>query len=468
MAGSLGILLLAAATITAKPAPAFAGVADRPRPGIARNAWDEDVEAKRALDARGAFFVGTDVVLWYPKDSLSSDQAARIAARLDRGIRAAKQRIGKPDWQVEGDRRVHFYCPAGRFISHAPGGNCAFIPLWRMRDDEAPWLHEALHLLLATSKGDWLAVEDSLAMQRMPLWLSEGLADALAMQVSQEEGLVYYSPLLDARPDRLDSLTADALRRSPSDSVLAKIGARGKLPQLFGPDRMRYALPFYAGSASFARFISRRHGFEPLLRAIADFDHENETLAREVGEPLDRVKSEWLAAIGYTPAVTGGVALPPQRSMDEMHGDCASFSWNMDREWRLWEDRPVAARASTAPRHPPVIKLDQRTSVTLTKRGSVRFAVAPEKAMGSPESYSGLLRFVPTKTGVYRVSAGGPLWIDAVVEGHRVASERFEMQTRCRTIFKSVAYALRAGVPVTLQLSGSETSSIELLVTPWE
>lgn len=145
--------------------PASAGQSARPRPGIARNAWDADVVAKQELDRDGWVRLGKDVALWYPADSLADEQAKAIVQRLDRGIRAAKHFIGQQDWQVQGDRRIHFYCPSGRFVSHAPGGNCAFIPLWRMRNDESPWLHEALHLLLATPKGDWIAAEDSVSRE---------------------------------------------------------------------------------------------------------------------------------------------------------------------------------------------------------------------------------------------------------------------------------------------------------------
>jgi len=57
------------------PHAAVAREGDRPCPGIARNAWDEDVAAKQVLDREGAVRVGRDVVLWFPKDSLSDDQA---------------------------------------------------------------------------------------------------------------------------------------------------------------------------------------------------------------------------------------------------------------------------------------------------------------------------------------------------------------------------------------------------------
>lgn len=305
-AAALAVLLAALGPAAGLPAKASADGPARPRPGAARHAWDQDLAAKRALDRDGAFRVGVDVVLWFPADSLTDRQAEAVVTRLDRGVGAARQFLNKPDWQVEGDRRVHFYCAPGNFISHAPGGNCAFIPLWRMREDRSPWLHEAMHLLLATPNGDWLAQEDSVALRRMPLWLTEGLADALSMEISERAHLPWYSPLLDTNPASLDSVAAEALRHAPSNSVLSMIGARGKLPQLFGPDRFQYAVPFYAGSASFTRFIARRYGYGPLLRAIAAFDREQETLAAELGAPLERVKAEWLLEIGYTPGAKPG------------------------------------------------------------------------------------------------------------------------------------------------------------------
>lgn len=53
-----------------------------------------------------------------------------------------------------------------------------------------------MRLLLKTDKGDWLQQEDSMAMRRMSLWLSEGMADALAMDVFEQEQFAHYSPLI--------------------------------------------------------------------------------------------------------------------------------------------------------------------------------------------------------------------------------------------------------------------------------
>ena len=120
-----GAFALATILPSCEHAAPSAEVDHRPKPGIPTNAGDEDLAGKRRLDSIGEARTGTDIVLWYPKDSLSEAQATEIVARLDKGIVAAKRMVGKPDWNVQGDRRVHFYCLPGSFISHAPGGNCS-------------------------------------------------------------------------------------------------------------------------------------------------------------------------------------------------------------------------------------------------------------------------------------------------------------------------------------------------------
>lgn len=194
---------------------------------------------------------------------------------------------------------MFFYFPDARFVAHAPGGNTAFIPLWRIRDDEAPWLHESLHLLLATPGDDWLARDDADA--RMPLWFSEGLPDALAIQISESEGIRYFSPLWTVPSSGLNDLCRGELASKAGQKVLPFVGAPGKPMELFGPDRVTFARPFYACSASFVRFLARPRGFGPLLTAIQDFGREEATIERELSKPLSALKVEWLASIGAAP-----------------------------------------------------------------------------------------------------------------------------------------------------------------------
>jgi hypothetical protein len=206
-----------------------ATMASDPRPkGASLHPWPEDVPRKLELETTGIVRSTANVVAWLPAGALSDDAMREIVSRLDRGIGAAKKAIGKPAWAFEGDPRVFFYFPDARFVAHAPGGNTAFAPLWRIRDDEAPWLHESLHLLLSTPGGDWLARDDADA--RMPLWFTEGLADALAIQISEsevderesggdEEG--------EARPERAEEAADGRPAMSPTPNAGRGSGASG-------------------------------------------------------------------------------------------------------------------------------------------------------------------------------------------------------------------------------------------------
>jgi hypothetical protein len=271
------------------------------RTGVSRHPWPDDLPRKEELERHGTVEVGHDVVAWFPADALSATQRATIVAQLDRGIGAAKRYIGRPDWSYRGDRHVYFYFPDARFVSHAPGGNTAFIPLWRIRDGEAPWIHEAMHLLLATPGGDWLAVPDSIADRRTPLWLSEGLAESLAMDVAAQVGLPLASPPFNVRASDLDSVCGEQLQAGRAASVLATIGARGRPAELFGPDRPMFALPFYTCSTSFVRYLSAHYGRAVLLRAFASFDAEIEVLQAAIGRPLPEVVADWRQAVTAVP-----------------------------------------------------------------------------------------------------------------------------------------------------------------------
>ena len=203
-----------------------------------------------------------------------------------------------------------------------------------------------------------------------------------------------------------------------------------------------------------------------MLHAIADFDHETETLSRELGEPFDHVKSEWLAAVVFTAHGQVGAELSPQRSMDDMHGDCTHISWNMSREMELWQRPEIAVRGVHSRARPRCAARRSRGSDARTPwPGPVRRAAGQGSWVG--QHFPGLVVFTPPAEGVCRASAGHSVWIDAVVSGKIVPSELFEMQTGCPTIFKRVAFAFRAGEPAILQLGGSPLDSVALLVTRW-
>jgi len=166
-------------------------------------------------------------------------------------------------------------------------------------------------------------------------------------------------------------------------------------------------------------------------------------------------------------AATSVPDLPPQLAMEDMHGSCSDFTWDLTHEWQLWDQEGAAIVASTDPDRLPTLNIDTVATVALSPNAQVRYAATPEKDRGKADRYAGLASFVPMKNGVYRISASSGVWIDAVQSGTVVPSERFQMQTGCDRIFKSLAYRLNAGVPVTIQINGSQTKDVRLLLTHW-
>lgn len=259
--------------------------------------WDEDIIMKEKIEKDGIAEVGTDVVAWFPGEGIQAAQRKTLVAMLDKGVAAVKKFIGNPQWSFTGDSKIYFYFPDEKFIAHAPGGNTVFIPLWRIVEDEAPWLHEAVHLLVQGEGEHWLGQSFDFGNERMPLWLFEGIADYIAMEVSANVGLQFYSPLSDVPKQQLNSQCKLRLDGSPSEKVLETIGARGRMPELFGPNRFEYALPFYNCSTAFVYHLGNHYGPQPLLKAIQNFDREVDVLEEEVGKPLADLKQEWLSKI---------------------------------------------------------------------------------------------------------------------------------------------------------------------------
>jgi len=158
---------------------------------------------------------------------------------------------------------------------------------------------------------------------------------------------------------------------------------------------------------------------------------------------------------------------PPQRPMDQMHGDCSAFAWNMSQEFKLWNAPPTAARSSAEVSAAPTIPVSQRVDLALLPHPQVRFVTPPETDRGGPNKYSGLAVFKVDRSGLYRISASSGLWIDVVADGKRVPSSAFEMQTECKSVFKSVAYTLPADTRLIVQLNGSATPTTTIAITPW-
>lgn len=141
---------------------------------------------------------------------------------------------------------------------------------------------------------------------------------------------------------------------------------------------------------------------------------------------------------------------------------CAGFKWPMAREVAAVEAAPGSETASgTVMTAWP----EGALRLALTAGGDAAFPIPPERAPKA-ETASGYVTLpAPEKPGTYQVSLGTKAWIDVVQDGKSVKSGDHSSDANCPAIRKSVRFDLVAA-PVTLQISGSDATSIVLTIMP--
>jgi hypothetical protein len=66
---------------------------------------------------------------------------------------------------------------------------------------------------------------------------------------------------------------------------------------------------------------------------------------------------------------------------------------------------------------------------------------------------------------VYRISLDQPLWVDVIADGAMVPAKDFQGRRGCNAPHKVVEFLLPARVPITLQFSGGNASTVKVTVT---
>ena len=147
-----------------------------------------------------------------------------------------------------------------------------------------------------------------------------------------------------------------------------------------------------------------------------------------------------------------------------MAGGCDAYTWDMSREMAVWDEPGLSFTSSvdgaiTGAPAPVGCRLD----VKLHPLANTRFLAPPERAPAG--GWAGLVPVVVPADGLYRVSAGGALWIDVVDGLQPVASAKFEGHAECAKVHKVVAFPLKAGRRYNVQLSGSEKPQVSIMVS---
>ncbi|MFN8571248.1 MAG: hypothetical protein U0132_04270 [Gemmatimonadaceae bacterium] len=267
----------------------------------------EDSSRIAELRASGQQVTRPHAVLWAPRDSIARATLAALADSVDRGLTAVMELIGAPmSWQRIGSNPVIYYLSPNRFVSHASGLGAVFIAVSRVRDGTAPFLHEALHELLAPHPPFWWdeypdSINQAEHRAQQPLWLMEGMPDYLA-QVAADRAGVHEGDVFQIGGNAgTDSACVNRVTASSKgDEILASVGRNQRLEALFTTDRATVAPAFYACSRSFAKFIVGRIGVPAavdLFPAIQRGEWEQQ-LERVAREPTQGLRRAWLMSLG--------------------------------------------------------------------------------------------------------------------------------------------------------------------------
>lgn len=256
--------------------------------------WSAD-DGKRveSLVKGGSRIEGTHVILYFPL-SLPRVDAEVLVKRLDPAVEGLWRQVGVHDWQAVPKGRITYYLHDDAFVAHASGRSAVFVPMARVKDGRAPFLHEATHELLASKRSRMSEAFGSATPVRYPLWLTEGLADYVARVVTNQLGIIEEGPFGPRTLSEADALCAERARTLDGASMLPFIGANAVPDALFTTDRARFAPTFYSCSLSFTKYLAKQIGLDELINLFALTPTDLVTrLDGVAGHPLSVIVTEW-------------------------------------------------------------------------------------------------------------------------------------------------------------------------------
>jgi len=248
------------------------------------------------LHQNGIKIQAGDVIAWFPKDSLTNERMRAITDTMNLGIRLVKKYIKSPlPWQrLKEGQHITFYFSPDNFISHANQKGATFVPFWRIKSGRAPWLHEAIHDVFAPEK---MQPDHAEAGEERPLWLSEGSAEYVSLQVSADHNIPKLDLFNAGSIKQVDKSCMDLLKSDNSAYILSNIGSPGAMPELGGKERRAYATVFYNCSCSLVKYLVSQYGIASLMDVIGAFPHEQQKLKAVTGLLPSALREKWLNEI---------------------------------------------------------------------------------------------------------------------------------------------------------------------------
>lgn len=233
---------------------------------------------------RNGVAVSTDRAnLWFDSGVLEPNQMDVFSKLVNRGIVDIETYLGS---SRAGSRKIRYFISDRVEISHS-NWRSIFLPIEKVRDRTAPYLHETTHVVAPCDD--------------CPMWFSEGLASFVQSYVSEHAG-GYDGGIFAHHGNR--GIDKDARRWLDSDrgqAVVAFIGLPGEPPSI-NYDRSNVAAPFYVMAQSFMKFIVKRATIEKVSGVFGSKDFDA-ALLNATGKSAEKWKEKWLAGLKKQGAV---------------------------------------------------------------------------------------------------------------------------------------------------------------------
>jgi hypothetical protein len=255
-------------------------------PEAGAQGWRLDRQVALELQQSGAHQETESAVLYFETGALSQDQMSTFAGLVEKGLEDIASFLSVP---LPKDRKIRYFISSQFSTSHSRG-HSIYLPLARVVNQSAPYLHETVHSISPCPN--------------CPMWFSEGFASFVQSYVSEHMG--GYDGIIFARHGNR-GIDRDALRWLANDrgqAVLPFIG-KPEEPSQINEDRSNVAAPFYVMAQSLVKYIVENTDIKSLRLVMDDADFET-ALKRVTGKTPEEWKQTWLTRIHYNPSVSEG------------------------------------------------------------------------------------------------------------------------------------------------------------------
>jgi hypothetical protein len=235
-----------------------------------------DDELRADLQEKGYRLSTKRAVLYFDREGLTPEQCKEFTTLVDHGVRDVRAFLKlRP-----GKEKLEYFVSTRVRLSHTSDSG-VFLPLRRVAEHTAPYLHEATHVLVPSENG--------------APWLAEGFASYVESHVSEKYG-GYAAHVFNQGGNRqIDQEATERLATDGGKVALNYIGADG-VPRGFYYDRERVAAPYYVLAQSFVKFLVERAGMKQVL-ALHKAEDSAAALAAITGKSGEAWRTEWLASL---------------------------------------------------------------------------------------------------------------------------------------------------------------------------